>query len=73
MNAMPEQAQEWNNARPLPRGEGELFAVFLKNARLDSPDNHSQTPNRTAVAPSPGGVGRGEGSRSNNPAEQFLP
>ena len=77
MNAIPGQAQEWYNARPhpgpLPRGEGELFAVFLKNTRLDSPNNHSQNPNQPAVAPSPGGVGRGEGGRSTNFAQQVLP
>jgi hypothetical protein len=38
-----------------PQGEGESFPVFLKFARLELPDGHSQNQNRPAAISSLGG------------------
>lgn len=55
------------NARPhpdpLPRGEGESFAVSLVNRRLDSRGAITNYRERSQAVPSPGGEGQGEGGR----------
>ncbi len=48
---------------PLPRGEGESFAVSLANQRLDSRDAITNYRARWKALPSPGGEGQGEGGR----------
>ena len=50
---------------PLPRGEGESFAVSRNGLRLDLPNNLRCQANHTVAPPSPGGEGRGEGGRHN--------
>src|SRR5208337_5226388 len=48
---------------PLLRGEGEAFAVFSKNPRLDWPKGRSQNRRREKAKSSPGGEDTGEGER----------
>ncbi|TAL06400.1 MAG: glycoside hydrolase family 95 protein, partial [Verrucomicrobia bacterium] len=48
---------------PLPRGEGESFAISGENPRLSLPDSLRQTKKRATAVPSPGGEGQGEGGR----------
>jgi hypothetical protein len=49
---------------PLPRGEGELFAVSRNNLRLVLLNDFRHKADRTIAAPSPGGEGRGDGGRN---------
>ena len=44
-------------------GEGESFAVFLKNVRLDLPDELTKIHKRRLLFPLPEGEGQGEGKR----------
>ncbi len=55
------------NSHPgrLLRGEGEAFAVFSKNPRLDWPKGRSQNRRRENGKSSPGGEDTGEGGRQN--------
>lgn len=58
------------NARPhpgpLPRGEGESFAVPRKNTWVDSRGGQTNNTARPITVPSPSGAGQGEGGRSSH-------
>ncbi len=60
-------ANDLCNARPhpgpLPRGEGESYAVSLVNLRLDSREAITNYREHSQAIPSPGGEGQGEGGR----------
>jgi hypothetical protein len=65
------------NARPhpgpLPRGEGESFAVFLKNLSLHLLGVSLQERHCAFAAPSPGGEGGRQAFLSNSRAAKKLP
>jgi hypothetical protein len=48
-----------------PQGEGEAFATFLKNLRLDLPNTRWQNRKRPSLFLLPGGEGQDEGEPKN--------